>query len=46
MTEIPEQGCWLGGGEIDLKLWVNINEFINTYHPFVLDCTHIRPEYQ
>ena len=28
ITEIPEQGIYLGGGEVDLKLWINIPEFM------------------
>lgn len=39
ITEIPEQGIYLGGGEVDLKLWINIPEFMKLYEPFVLDCT-------
>ena len=33
---------YLGGGEVDLKLWINVQEFIHSYKPFMLDCTNPR----
>ena len=42
IAELPEGGVYLGGGEVDLKLWVNVSEFIDTYKPFILDCTSPR----
>lgn len=33
---------YLGGGEVDLKLWVNVKEFMEQYKPFVMDCTFPR----
>ncbi|GIL54987.1 hypothetical protein Vafri_10665 [Volvox africanus] len=31
---------WLGAGEVDLKVGLNVDEFITAYQPFVLDCTY------
>ena len=45
IAEIPGEGVYLGGGEVDLKLWVNIPEFIKSYNPFILDCTNPRESY-
>lgn len=42
IADLPEGGVYLGGGEVDLKLWVNVKEFIEMYKPFVLDCTFPR----
>ena len=42
IAELPEGGVYLGGGEVDLKLWINVQEFIHSYNPFILDCTNPR----
>ena len=39
---MPEGGFYLGGGEVDLKLCVNTEEFRACYHPYVMDCTNPR----
>ena len=39
---MPEGGFYLGGGEVDLKLWVNTEDFRACYHPYVMDCTNPR----
>ncbi|XP_002985588.2 uncharacterized protein LOC9653783 [Selaginella moellendorffii] len=31
---------WLGGGDVDLKLGINTQEFIALTNPFVIDCTY------
>ncbi|GIM03695.1 hypothetical protein Vretimale_8363 [Volvox reticuliferus] len=31
---------WLGAGEVDVKVGLNVDEFITAYQPFVLDCTY------
>ncbi|GLC41642.1 hypothetical protein PLESTB_000693600 [Pleodorina starrii] len=31
---------WLGAGEVDLKVGMNVDEFIAAYQPFVIDCTY------
>lgn len=30
---------WLGGGDIDLKLGINTEEFIKMFNPFIAECT-------
>lgn len=42
IADLPEGGVYLGGGEVDLKLWINVQEFIHSYKPFILDCTNPR----
>ncbi len=31
---------WMGGGEELLKLGISVQEFVNAYKPFVVDCTY------
>ena len=31
---------WMGGGEVDVKLAVNVNQFRNIYRPFVGDIVY------
>lgn len=30
---------WLGGGDIDLKLGLNVQEFVKVFNPFITDCS-------
>ena len=30
----------MGGGEADVKLGMNVKDFINAYDPEVVDCTY------
>ncbi|GLJ15524.1 hypothetical protein SUGI_0254970 [Cryptomeria japonica] len=32
---------WLGGGEVDLKLGIRTQEFINFVKPFIVDCSDV-----
>ena len=45
IADLPQGGVYLGGGEVDLKLWVNVEEFVRVYKPFILDCTFPRDLY-
>ena len=31
---------WLGAGEVDLKIGINLNDFISAFSPFIVDCTY------
>lgn len=31
---------WLGAGEVDLKVGLSAAEFVEKYHPHVVDCTY------
>ena len=37
ITKLPHDYCWIGGGEIDVKLGFNVKEFIEKMKPMVCD---------
>ncbi|KAL7722067.1 YbaK/aminoacyl-tRNA synthetase-associated domain-containing protein [Entamoeba marina] len=37
ITELPGDYCWIGGGEVDVKLGFNVKEFLNKVNPMVTD---------
>jgi prolyl-tRNA editing enzyme YbaK/EbsC (Cys-tRNA(Pro) deacylase) len=42
------RAVWLGGGDVDLKVRVFMNQLLNKYQPalFVIDCTSDRDDYE
>ncbi|CAH9120011.1 unnamed protein product [Cuscuta europaea] len=39
ITKLRPDFFWLGGGEIDLKLGINAQEFIDYVKPFIINCS-------
>ena len=37
ITKLPRDYCWIGGGEIDVKLGFNVKEFVEKMKPMVTD---------
>ncbi|ELP88008.1 hypothetical protein EIN_419370 [Entamoeba invadens IP1] len=37
ITRLPQDYCWIGGGEIDVKLGFNVKEFVEKMKPMVTD---------
>jgi prolyl-tRNA editing enzyme YbaK/EbsC (Cys-tRNA(Pro) deacylase) len=40
IAELQPSFFWLGGGEVDLKLGLDWNEFSQIYSPYAADCTY------
>lgn len=40
IAQLQPQMFWMGGGEVDLKLGVDLQEFLAAYQPMVADCTY------
>ncbi|KAG2434772.1 hypothetical protein HXX76_007657 [Chlamydomonas incerta] len=40
ITQLDPEFFWMGAGEVDLKVGMSVNEFIEAYQPFVIDCTY------
>lgn len=39
IPKLQPQFFWLGGGEVDLKLGINTQQFINMFKPFIAECS-------
>ena len=37
ITRLPGDFCWIGGGEVDVKLGFNVREFVARCAPMVTD---------
>lgn len=37
ITKLPGDYCWIGGGEIDVKLGFNVTEFVQKMKPMISD---------
>ncbi|KAG2490808.1 hypothetical protein HYH03_010730 [Edaphochlamys debaryana] len=40
IAQLQPAEFWMGAGEVDLKVGMDVQEFIDAYKPFVLDCTY------
>lgn len=39
IAELEPRFFWMGGGEVDLKLGMSVDDFVRCYSPLVTDCT-------
>lgn len=39
IADLDPPFIWLGGGEVHLKLYVNVKELIEKVDPYIFDCT-------